>query len=138
MRTPIRPVPDAVSRWVARQRYLRWLDALVAWLVLWVALARLLPGLSLDQGFMLGLVLVVVGLAVPPIRSRWRPISGTVGIMVSRRLRPGDRAWYIRAGQADLVIVTARHALHVAIAIPDAMAEGINVRRTRVLLLPVA
>jgi hypothetical protein len=134
----MKPVPDVISRWVARLRYLRWLDALAAWLVLWGAGTLLVPSLPLDRGFALALVLVVAGGMVPSLRVRWRPISGVVGIMVSRRLRAGDRAWYVRARQADMVIVTARHGFHLSIAIPDAAAEGMNVRRTRVLLLPVA
>ncbi len=138
MRTPMKPVPEGISRWVARLPYLRWLDALAAWLVLWGAAARLVPSLPLDQGFALALVLVVIGRVVPSLRVRWRPISGAVGVMVSRRLRAGDRAWYVRARQADMVVVTARHGFHLSIAIPDATAEGMNVRRTRVLLLPVA
>jgi hypothetical protein len=56
---------------------------------------------------------------------------------VSRGLRPGARAWYVRAGDADVVLVTARRGLRLVIARPDLVsAEGISVRRTRVLLLP--
>jgi len=60
-----------------------------------------------------------------------------VGLAVSRGLRAGDRAWYVRSGEADLVLVTARHGARVVIARPDlADGEDLNVRRTRVLLLP--
>ena len=78
-----------------------------------------------------------LGLAIRPVRVRWRPVSGWVGLAVSRGLRPGDRAWYVRSRAADLVLVTARHGARLVIARPDFAAdEGLNVRRTRVLLIP--
>ena len=64
-------------------------------------------------------------------------MSAWVGLAVSRRLRPGDRAWYVRSQRADLVLVTACHGIRVVIVTPDVDAdEGLSVRRTRVLLLP--
>lgn len=132
----MRPVPEAVRRWISRLRYLRWLDGCVAWLGLWAASAWSFPALSLEQASVLSLVLLGVGSIAAPLRVRWRPVSGAVGFAVSRRLRPGDRAWYLRAGEADLVLVTARHGFRMVVAKPDLRAESISVRRTRILLLP--
>ncbi len=56
---------------------------------------------------------------------------------------PAETAMVIAAGllvsDADLVLVTARHGFRLIIARPghDA-AEGLSVRRTRVLLLPAS
>jgi hypothetical protein len=38
---------------------------------------------------------------------------------MSRGLRAGDRAWYVRAHQADLVLVTVRHGARLVIAGPS-------------------
>ena len=85
----------------------------------------------------LSLLLVGLGLWVRPLRTRWRPLSGWVGLVMSRGLHPGDRAWYVRPHQADLVLVTARHGARLVIARPNlAEDEGLTVRRTRVLVLP--
>lgn len=136
MRTPIRPLPDAIARWASRVRYLRWLDALAAWLALWALLAL---ALSLPLQAQAVLSAAVVGLLAlpPPLRLRWRPVSGAVGVRVSRNLRPGDRAWYVVPGRAEAVIVTARRRLRLVVARPgQGPAEGIEVRRTRVLVVP--
>ena len=109
----MRPVPDRIARWLTRRRWLRWCDALVA------------------------VVLVVAGGAVQGLRSRWRPISGWVGLRLSAGLRPGDRAWYLRAHEASMVVVTARRGVRLVVARPDLQDEGISVRRTRVFVLPV-
>jgi hypothetical protein len=135
MRTPIRPLPDAVERWASRVRYLRWLDALLAWLALWGLLALALP---LPAQAQVVLATAAVGLLalVPALRLRWRPVSAAIGIRVSRGLRPGDRAWYVVAGRAEAVIVTARRRLRLVVARPDqGPAEGLAVRRTRVLVI---
>ncbi|HEY7363811.1 MAG TPA: hypothetical protein VIE37_06865 [Methylomirabilota bacterium] len=135
MRTPIRPIPHAVERWASRVRYLRWLDMLIAWLVLWASLALALPLPLPAQGV---LAATAVGLlaCLPPLRLRWRPVSGAIGVRLSRGLRPGDRAWYVVPGRAEAVIVTARRGLRLVVARPDlGPAEGIEVRRTRVLVL---
>ncbi|PYM22352.1 MAG: hypothetical protein DMD80_28530, partial [Candidatus Rokuibacteriota bacterium] len=59
------------------------------------------------------------------------------GVLVSRTVRPGDRAWFVRDGRADSVLVTARRGLRVSIAVPGmGAAETISVRRTRVFLVP--
>jgi hypothetical protein len=86
----------------------------------------------------LALVLVALGRLILALRALWRPVSGAVGLAVSRRLQPGDRAWYVRSHQASLVLVTSRHGVRLAIAAPDPDEpdEILRVRRTRVLLLP--
>jgi hypothetical protein len=135
MRTPIRPLPDAVERWASRVRYLRWLDALLAWLALWALLGFALP-LPLQAQAVLATVALSLLALVPPLRLRWRPVTAAVGIRLSRSLRPGDRAWYVVSGRAEGVIVTARRRLRVVVARPgQGPAEGLEVRRTRVLLL---
>jgi hypothetical protein len=126
----------AVQKWMARARYLRWCDAAAAWLVI-LALVVLETG-TLDRGGALvaGAVLVACAL-LSPLRRRWRPISGLVGVLASRSLRQGDRAWYVRGDRADLVIVTARHGLRISIAAPElGEAESLRVRRTRVFVVP--
>ncbi len=134
MTTPIRPVPETITRWVSRMWWLRRLDAVFAWACLLGALA---PSLGAGRGAVLAFALLCLGLAVRLLRFWWRPISGGAGLLLSRRLRPGDRAWYVRAREADLVVVTARAGARVVIARPDlSEAEGLSVRRTRVLLLP--
>jgi len=73
----------------------------------------------------------------PLIRLRWRPVSAWVGLALSGRLGPGDRAWYVVPGRAEPVIVTARRGFRLVVAgLDHGGAEGIEVRRTRVLLLP--
>ncbi|HBH02049.1 MAG TPA: hypothetical protein DDZ42_09045 [Candidatus Rokubacteria bacterium] len=136
MRTPIRATPYAVERWASRFRYLRWLDALVAWLAAWATLAA---ALDVGPDAQAGLAAVATGLLalVPPIRVRWRPVSAWVGLAMSVRLGPGDRAWYVVPGRAEPVLVTARRGFRLVVAGVDrGRAEGIEVRRTRVLLLP--
>ena len=137
MRSPISPVPAVVRKWVRRARYLRWLDALGAWLVAWVLLALALDRLPTVAGALAAGGLIALVAAIGPLRWRWRPVSGTVGFLVSRALRPGDRAWYVRAARADLVLVTARRGLRMSIAAPElGAAEAVSVRRTRVLVVP--
>jgi len=137
MTTPIRPVPDSVARWISRMWWLRWADAAVALVGLWGGLGSVLGPALASHAATLSLMFLCLGLLSRPIRSSWRPISGWVGLAVSRGLRPGDRAWYVRSSEADLVLVTARHGARVVIGRPDlADGEDLNVRRTRVLLLP--
>jgi hypothetical protein len=135
MRTPIRPLPDAVERWASRVRYLRWLDALFAWLALWGLLALSLPLPAQAQAVLATSALGLLAL-VPALRLRWRPVTAAVGIRLSWGLRPGDRAWYVVASRAEAVIVTARRRLRLVVARPDqGPAEGLEVRRTRVLVI---
>jgi hypothetical protein len=126
-----------VTRWISRMRSLRWLDALVAWAALWCVMMIMIgPGLTSEAG-VIAVVLLLAAIAVQPLRVRWRPITAWVGVAMSRDLRAGDRAWYIRAREADLVLVTARHGLRLVIARPELSGEEtMTVRRTRVLLLP--
>jgi hypothetical protein len=137
MRTPTRPIPETIERWVTRVRFLRWLDALAAWLILWFALAwwpgTLPPASSATAaGLLLGTLVLVA-----PLRRRWRVVSGAVGLWRSRSIAVGDRAWCVGPASADQVIVTARRGFRVTVAMMGGdAAEGITVRRTRVLLVP--
>ena len=124
-------MPQAVVRW------LRALDAALAGLILWGGVVGLAGVGRARAAALLALGLLGLGLAIRPIRVRWRPVTGAVGLAVSRGLRPGARAWYVRARDADVVLVTARRGLRLVIARPDLVSgEGMSVRRTRVLLLP--
>ena len=137
MTTPMKPVPELVARWMARVRWFRWLDALVAWAGLSGLGAAVLGRGLAGEAAGLALILVGLGFVVRPLRTRWRPLSGWMGLAMSRGLHPGDRAWYVRSHQADLVLVTARHGARLVIAAPNlAKDESLTVRRTRVLVLP--
>ena len=132
-----KPMPQAVVRWTSRLRWLRALDAALAGLILWGGVVGLAGVGRARAAALLALGLLGLGLAIRPIRVRWRPVTGAVGLAVSRGLRPGARAWYVRARDADVVLVTARRGLRLVIARPDLVSgEGMSVRRTRVLLLP--
>ena len=134
--TPIRPLPERIARWTTRARWLRWVDALVAWIVVEGLVVAMLSGLPPGGPVAIAGTLVAVLGLIPPIRRGWRPASGLVGLRLSRTLVPGDRAWYLRPGAADLVIVTGRQGLRLTIAAPGrGAAEGMSVRRSRVLLL---
>lgn len=137
MRAPIRSIPRSIARWGTYAWWLRCLDALVASLALWTAATVMLPRASGDARLVLAAVLTVVLALIPPLRVRWRPVSAVVGLVVSRTLRPGDRAWYVSPGRVERVLVTGRRLLRVVIvmAAHDG-SEGLSVRRTRVLLLP--
>lgn len=136
MGTPIRPLPAGIARWSTRARSIRRLDALAAGVLVWALVAVRLPDLGPGlQAAAAGLIVGVLG-SIPLIRLRWRPVSGPVGLWVSRMLAPGDRAWYVRPEAPELVIVTARRGLRLTVAVPGrGAAEGLSVRRTRVLLL---
>ena len=137
MTTPTRPVPVAVEQWIARSKYLRWIDGLSAWLVLVLLAVEAMPRQSIGPLALTSAGLLVLGVLLPPLRTRWRPISGCIGLAVSRSLRPGDRAWFVRDGRADSVLVTARHGVRLSIALPNlGEVESISVRRTRVFLVP--
>jgi hypothetical protein len=137
MTTPIKPLPEEIDRWIVWARWLRLTDASVAWLALWGVLVSLSGMITAAQAAVLSLVLVSFGILARPFRLHWRPISACVGLRVSRDLRPGDRAWYVRSRRADLVLVTACHGVRVVIAPSDVdVDEVLSVRRTRVLLLP--
>lgn len=136
-RPPPRPVPRAVIRWTWRLRWLRALDAALAGLCLWGGITGLSGAGSSQAAVVPALTVLGLGLMIRPLRVRWRPVTGSVGLAVSRGLRPGARAWYVRARDADLVVVTARHGTRLVIARSDLVSgEGMSVRRTRVVLLP--
>src|SRR5262249_56196598 len=97
----------------------RRLGGVVGWMVLWGVGACVLGSPSATAAAILAVAPVALGLAIRPIRMLWRPVSGGVGLLVSRRLRPGARAWYVRSQRVDLVLVTARHGARLAIATPD-------------------
>jgi hypothetical protein len=138
MRTPIRPLPDRVARWRAYARCLRWLDAVAAWPIVLAGATAWLPGTHLADRALVAAVVVVVAALIPALRVRWRPLSGAVGLVLSEPLRPGHRAWYVRGSSAEPVLITGRHGLRLVIAgANQGTAEGISVRRTRVLLVPL-
>jgi hypothetical protein len=136
MRAPIKSLPPHIDRWVVRIGWLRSLDALAAWLTLWAGLSLVLPAFDGSGQAAVAAMVVAVGIAISPVRGLWRPVTGWVGLTVSGALRPGDRAWLVRRGGADLVIVTARRGLRMVVAQAQESAEGITVRRTRVLVIP--
>lgn len=139
MRSPSRPLPAAVVRWIRLQGLLRWADAAAAWLVAWGVLLAMLPDTPLRALALLAAVAVGAAALVPGARLRWRPVSALAGMNLSAELRVGDRAWWVRPGGAELVLVTSRRGLRVVIARADRdTAEGLVVRRTRVLLLPAS
>ena len=136
MRSPLRRPPPAVERWIAAARVLRWLDALAAWLVIWGVAALAVPSASPAPLAVLAALAAVLGALARPLRARWRPVSGVVALVLSARLSPGDHAWYVGPGHAQRVLVTARHRIRVVIVrLNDEGAEGLSVRRTRVLLV---
>lgn len=137
MTTPMRPVPHSVARWITRRRWLRWGDALLAWLGLTLVLALVLGAERGQAAAVLALILVGLGAALQPLRVRWRPVTAWVGLRISRDLRPGDRCWYLSTHEASRAVVTARHGTRLVIVRPDLHDEGLSVRRTRVFLLAV-
>src|SRR2546422_10461791 len=78
MRSPLRPLPAAVARWAITARLLRWLDALVAWLVVWTGAVVVLPHASAESHAILAALAVTLGALALPLRARWRPASGVV------------------------------------------------------------
>ena len=137
MRSPLRPLPAAVTRWTAAARVLGWLDALAAYLAIWVGAAVAFQSASGASLAVLAALVAALGALLRPLRVRWRPVRGAVALVLSARLSPGDQAWYVRPGHAERVLVTARRRTRVVIArLNDEGAEGLSVRRTRVLLVP--
>jgi hypothetical protein len=137
MRSPLRPVPAAVERWIVAARALRWLDTLVAWLALWAVAAMAFPEGARSRLAVAAAFVVGIGALIRPLRTRWRPASGPVALALSGRLSAGDHAWYVRPGRAERVLITARRRARIVIVrLNDESAEGLSVRRTRVLLVP--
>lgn len=138
MATPTTPVPSAVETWISRAKLLRWVDALAAGIVLFVVAGTVMGESSPGAIVVTALAALVVGVMVQPLRLHWRPVSGWVGVAVSRSVRPGQRVWFVRDGRADAVLVTGRRGLRVSIAAPHVgETETLTVRRTRVFLIPV-
>jgi len=137
MRSPLLLMPAAITRWTATARVLGWLDALAAYLAIWGGAAVALPSASRASLAVLAALVAALGALLRPLRVRWRPVRGAVALVLSARLSPGDQAWYVRPGHAERVLVTARRRTRVVIArLNDEGAEGLSVRRTRVLLIP--
>ena len=124
MRSPLRPLPAAVTRWTATARVLGWLDALAAYLAVWVGAAVALPSASRAWLAALTALVAALGALLRPFRVRWRPVRGAVALVLSARLSPGDQAWYVRPGHAKRVLVTARRRTRVVIV------EGTTTWRT--------
>jgi hypothetical protein len=130
-------VPATVERWIVTARALRWLDILAAWLALWGVAAIAFPEVPRSRLAIAAALVVGGGALIRPLRTRWRPASGTVALVVSARLSAGDHAWYVRPGRAERVLITARRRTRIVIVrLNDEGAEGLSVRRTRVLLVP--
>src|SRR2546425_817693 len=108
MRSPLKPLPAAVARWIVTARILRWLDALVAWLGVWGGAALARPSASRESLALLAVLVVALGALARPLRARWRPVSGGGGLAPSARVSPGDQAGDVRPGDAQRVLVTAR------------------------------
>ncbi len=137
MRTPIRDVPAEIARWMSRARYVRWLDGVAAWLLACGAVAWVAPRAPFAGTGGAALAAVVALSFVLPLRVRWRPVSGSIGLRVSRALRAGDRAWWVQGHRSDSVVITARHGIRLTIAMPrHGESEGLTVRRTRTLIVP--
>src|SRR2546422_11560141 len=100
MRSPLRPLPAAVARWAITARLLRWLDALVAWLVVWTGAVVVLPHASAESHAILAALAVTLGALALPLRVRWRPASGGGGRPRGARPPPRARAAGARAGGA--------------------------------------
>jgi hypothetical protein len=136
MRTPVRAVPPNVERAAARGRWLRGVDALLAWLAAWGGVTLAWETATPSASAIIALIAVALAALAGPIRRRWRPVSALVLLLVSRHLKPGDHAWLVLAERIDPVIVTARRGLRLVVASPNQGSEGLAVRRTRVLVVP--
>src|SRR5581483_5072092 len=116
MRSPLRPLPDEVVRWMRRARVLRWLDALAGWAGVWGATLAVRPGADPAALAVLALVLAAPAAAVPWLRRHWRPASALAALVLGWRLRPGDRAWQVWPEGARPVLVTSTRWRHVVVA----------------------
>lgn len=128
-------MPVAVERWASRARWLRWVDALVTFAIVWLVMAGVLD-VEAATSALAAAALVGAASLVRPLRLRWRPASALVSLSVSRGLRAGDLAWCVFPGRVERVIVTARRGWRLVVARPDqGPQEGLEVRRTRVLVV---
>src|SRR5437016_3788908 len=99
MRSPLRPLPAAVARWAIAARLLRWLDALVAWLVVWTGAVVVLPHASAESHAILAALAVTLGarararrlLSRPASTRTWRAPSGPGRTRGRSRDRPCAR-----------------------------------------------
>ena len=136
MRSPVRAVPPNVERAATRARFLRAVDAVLAWLVGWAVVAVALDTATASTSAIVALVGVVLVALLGPVRRGWRPVSALASVSASRRLRPGDHAWLVLPERIEPVIVTARRGLRIVVASPHQGSEGLSVRRTRILVVP--
>jgi hypothetical protein len=133
----MRSLPPDVERWVRRARWLGWIEALAVGLVLWPFLALWLADRPPLVSALLALGLVGLAALAPGVRRRWRPIRALVSLAASRGLKPGDHAWLLLPEHVQPVIVTARRRLRLVVARSgQGPSEGLEVRRTRVLVVP--
>src|SRR5437773_12439819 len=89
--SPTSPVPVVVERWLSRSRYLRWIDAGIAWLVLAVLAASVLPRPSAGAIALASAVVLVLATMVPALRTRWRPRGRSVRPPARPPLPAADR-----------------------------------------------
>src|SRR3989441_10114592 len=108
MRSPLRPLPAAVARWAIAARLLRWLDALVAWLVVWTGAVVVLPHASAESHAILAALAVTLGALALPLRARWRPASGGLRPVAGGRPAPRAQGGVVRPGRAARGPVAAR------------------------------
>jgi hypothetical protein len=134
MGTPVRGLPGTVERWTERARWLRWADAAVAWGALTALAAAVLPRVEVTGLGVLAALATALGAVIGPVRRGWRPVSAIAGLVLSRRVRPGDRVWCVEPGDARPAVVTGRRRWTVVLAVRGP-AEGVRVRRTSLLLL---
>src|SRR2546426_7781334 len=78
--SPTSPVPVVVERWLSRSRYLRWIDAGIAWLVLAVLAASVLPRPSAGAIAPPPAAVLLLGPMVPAPPVRPRAPSGRVSL----------------------------------------------------------
>ena len=138
MRTPARAIPHVVQRWASRVRWLRWLDVVATSIIVWPFVALVLE-LTAVASAVVALMLVGGAALLPPLRVRWRPASGLVSLSVSRGLRTGDRDMVRLPGRWSMSSSPQRRRWRMVVARPDhESAEGLEIRRTRVIVLPYA
>src|SRR5207249_2190941 len=82
MRSPLRPLPAAVTRWTATARVLGWLDALAAYLAIWVGAAVVFPSASGASLAVLAVLVAALGALLRPLRVRWRPVRGVPQVIM--------------------------------------------------------
>jgi hypothetical protein len=136
MRSPVRSVPPNVEHAAARARWLRAIDAVLAWLVAWAAVGLAFETVTASASAIVAILGVVLVALVAPLRRGWRPVSALGSISASQALRPGDHAWLVLPDHIEPVIVTARRGLRLVVASPQQGSEGLSVRRTRILVVP--